>query len=174
MTAQPSRTLPSSRAAGWVLVAAAVAVTAVLAAPRLLQAAPELRGPDFALLAAQPMVIQLHVLTAIGAVALGGLIFSLRKGRLLHRVAGWIWVTLMAITAISSLFIVGINGDIWSLIHLISGWVLVVLPLAVWAARTHRVSFHRKAMTGIFLGGSLVAGGFAFLPGRLMWQVFVG
>jgi len=176
MTAQPSRILPSSRNAGWVLVAAAAVAIAALFGPQIITIAGKgrLHGPDLALFAAQPMILQLHILAALGTVAVGGLIFSLRKGQAFHRTAGWTWVVLMATTAFSSLFIVGLNGDVWSLIHLLSGWVLVTLPLAVYAARKHRVSIHRRAMTGMFVGGSLVAGGFTFLPGRLMWALFFG
>jgi uncharacterized membrane protein len=29
-------------------------------------------------------------------------------------------------------------------------------------------------MTGLFVGGLLIAGAFAFLPGRLMWQIVFG
>ncbi len=168
MTAQPSRILPSSRNAGRVLVAAATVATTALLGPQIITTV------DFALFAAQPTVLQLHVLAALGTVALGGLILSMRKGRTFHRTAGWIWVVLMATTAVSSLFIVGLNGDIWSLIHLLSGWVLIVLPIGVQAARKHRVDVHRRTMTGIFVGGSLVAGAFTFLPGRLMWQLVFG
>lgn len=176
MTAQPSRILPSSRNAGWVLVAAAAVAIAALFGPQIITIAGKgrLHGPDLALFAAQPMILQLHILAALGTVAVGGLIFSLRKGQAFHRTAGWTWVVLMATTAFSSLFIVGLNGDVWSLIHLLSGWVLVTLPLAVYAARKHRVSIHRRAMTGMFVGGSLVAGAFTFLPGRLMWALFFG
>jgi uncharacterized membrane protein len=176
MTAQPSRILPSGRNAGWFLVAAATAAIVVMFGPRMAVIAGQgrMHGPDLALFAAQPMVLQLHILAALGTVALGGLIFSMRKGQGFHRTAGWIWVVLMATTAISSLFIVGINGDFWSFIHLLSGWVLIVLPLGVLAARKHRVDVHRKTMTGIFVGGSLVAGAFTFLPGRLMWRLIFG
>ncbi len=176
MTAQPSRPLASSRKAGWVLLAAAAVATAVLVGPRIVAVTGEsrLQGPDLALFAAQPLVLQLHILAALGTVALGGLIFSLRKGGTFHRTAGWTWVVLMAVTATSSLFIVGLNGDVWSLIHLLSGWVLIVLPIAVRAARKHRVDLHRKTMNGIFVGGSLAAGAFTFLPGRLMWRLVFG
>ena len=136
--------------------------------------AARFHAPDLALFAAQPLVIQLHILAALGMVALGGLILSLRKGVWRHRIAGWIWTVLMMITAGSSLFIVGINGDVWSFVHLLSGWTLVSLPAAVYAARKRRVEIHRRAMTGLFVGGALVAGGFSFVPGRLMWRLLFG
>lgn len=172
----PSRALPDRRLVGRVLVGGALATTVILYGPQMSRiiAGARPHGPDLALFAAQPMVIQLHVLAAVAAIALGGLIFAMRKGRAFHRTVGWIWVTLMLATAVSSLFIVGLNGDVWSFIHLLSGWTLIVLPLGMWAARKGRVASHRKTMTGLYLGVSTVAAAFAFLPGRLMWNLFLG
>lgn len=51
---------------------------------------------------------------------------------------------------------------------------LTQAQLAVHAARRHRVSVHRKTVTGIFVGGSLAAGAFTFLPGQLMWRLVFG
>ncbi|ATQ44496.1 DUF2306 domain-containing protein [Caulobacter mirabilis] len=176
MAATPSRIRPASRLAGWALVAAAAIALALYAGPQIIALAKtsRLHAPDLALFAAQPWVIQVHILAALAMVALGGIILSLRKGDRLHRTAGWIWTILMMITAGSSLFIVGINGDVWSLIHLLSGWTLVSLPAAIYAARKHRIEIHRRAMTGLFVGGALIAGGFAFVPGRLMWRLLFG
>ena len=97
------------------------------------------------------------------------------KGTRLHRALGWIWVLAMGTTAVSSFFIHTINPDGpagLSFIHLISGWTVVSLPMAVHAARRHRVQAHRRAMTGMFVGGLIVAGALTFLPGRLMWAIF--
>jgi uncharacterized membrane protein len=33
---------------------------------------------------------------------------------------------------------------------------------------------HQRAMTGMFLGGMVIAGAFTFFPGRLMWRVIMG
>lgn len=169
-------TLPGNRAAGWMLVGAALLATLVLFGPRMLaivtHATPH--GLDVPLFLAQPTVLQIHILAAVTSVAVGAVILRARKGRTFHRTMGWIWATLMAATAGTSLFIVGLNGDVWSLIHLLSGWTLVSLPIAVGAARRHNVATHRRIMTGVFWGASIVAGGFAFLPGRLMWALFMG
>ena len=48
------------------------------------------------------------------------------------------------------------------------------MPSAVVLARRHNVARHANIMTGVFIGGIGVAGVLAFLPGRLMWQVFFG
>ena len=97
-----------------------------------------------------------------------------RKGRRFHRIAGWVWVGLTATVAGSSLFIFGLNGDNWSYLHIFSGWWIVFLTLAVVAARRHRVATHRAIMMVLFYGSLLLTGVFAFLPGRLMWQLFFG
>ncbi len=59
-------------------------------------------------------------------------------------------------------------------LHLLSIWVLVLLPLAVLAARRHRVGAHSKAMIGLFAGAHIIAGGFTLLPGRIMHSVVFG
>ncbi len=171
-----ARTLPGNRAAGWLLIAAAGAATLVLFGPRMLRIATGAtpHGPDIPLFLAQPTVLQVHILAAVASVAVGAIILWARKGRTFHRTMGWIWAGLMGAAAGTSLFIVGLNGDVWSLIHLLSGWTLVSLPIAVWAARRHNVNLHRRTMTAVFWGASIVAGGFAFLPGRLMWALFMG
>jgi uncharacterized membrane protein len=130
--------------------------------------------PDWALLARQSPVIQVHLYAALAVIVLGAVMMLSRKGRAFHRVAGWVWVVLMLVVAGSSLFITGLNGDKWSLIHLLAGWTLVATPLGLIAARRHKVRQHRRTMMGLFYGGVLIAGALAFIPGRLMWNVLLG
>jgi uncharacterized membrane protein len=80
----------------------------------------------------------------------------------------------MMTVAVSSLFIQLINNGHFSYIHLLSGWTILTLPLGVAFARRHKVKPHARMMTGLFTGGLILAGLFAFFPGRLMWQVFFG
>ena len=56
-------------------------------------------------------------------------------------------------------------------IHLLSILVLATLPLAVLHARRHDVAQHRMAMLMLFTGALVIAGGFTFLPGRIMHAV---
>jgi uncharacterized membrane protein len=118
--------------------------------------------------------VHAHVLTAVAAVILGGVLMTLRKGRRFHRVAGWVWVSLVAVTAGSTLFITSLNHGNWSLLHLFTGWTLITLPLAVWAAKRHVVAQHRRAMMGLFYGGFAINFFIAFIPGRAMWVMFFG
>lgn len=141
---------------------------------RLARLGFSLHAPRWDLLLTSPTAIQLHVAAALIALAIGVVLLIGIKGNGLHRTLGWIWVLAMATTAISSFFIHRINPGGLSLIHLLSGWTVIGLPMAVHAARRHRVAAHRRAMTGMFVGGLIVAGLLTFLPGRLMWAVFFG
>ncbi|KQY29592.1 hypothetical protein ASD21_04775 [Caulobacter sp. Root1455] len=134
----------------------------------------QLHTPNFGLLAVAPIQIKIHVAAVSTALAIGIVLMLGLKGNTVHRTLGWIWVTAMATAAISSLFIHRANAGSFSFLHLFAGWTLIALPMGVFAARKHKVRLHGRTMTGLFVGGLLIAGAFAFLPGRLMWQVVFG
>lgn len=151
----------------WPLPVAALAIVAVLAAFGA-------HWPNLAIFAELSPLTKVHVLAALAALLLGGILLTLRKGRAFHRFAGWGWAGIMATVAISSLFITSINPGHFTLIHAISGWILIALPLAVRAARRHDIKVHRRFMLRLFYGGLIVAGLFTFLPGRAMFKMFFG
>jgi uncharacterized membrane protein len=153
----------------WLLIAVAVGVGLALAA-----ASTVAHAPDWALLARQPPVIQLHIAAALLALLLGTVQLVGIKGTGLHRLIGWSWVIAMLTVAVSSLFIRQINPGAFSWIHLLSGWTLIAVPMAIFAIRKGRIGSHASGMTWTFVGGLIVAGAFTFLPGRLMWEVFFG
>ena len=126
------------------------------------------------LLNASP-VIQLHAFAAMAAFVLGLVQFAAPKGTLPQRTIGFVWVALLATISISSFWIHSIR--LWgpfSPIHLISIFMLIILPLAVLAAHRHDVRSHKRKMIGIFLGGLVIAGLFTFAPGRIMHAVLFG
>lgn len=123
------------------------------------------------LLEAAP-VLQAHVMGAITSFLIGAALLIGVKGRTFHRVFGYAWIVAMTVTAVSSFFLIGLNGNSYSLIHLLSGWTVIVLPMALAAARRRDIKAHRKQMTGLFVGGMVIAGLFSFLPGRFMWHLF--
>ena len=126
-------------------------------------------------LLAAPGVIQIHAFAAMAAFLLGIVQFIGRKGTIPHRSVGAIWVLLMLTVAISSFWIheIRLVGP-WSPIHLISIFTLVMLPLGVWRAHTHRVNAHKWTMISIFIGALVIAGLFTLLPGRIMNAVAFG
>jgi uncharacterized membrane protein len=119
--------------------------------------------------------IQIHAAAASAAFLLGLVQFAAPKGTLPHRAVGWIWVTLMAVVAVSAFFIHELRlWGPWSPIHLLAIVALVTLPLGVWHARNHRVPRHRVVMTSLFLGALVTAGLFTVVPGRLMHKALFG
>ncbi len=161
---------------GVITMAILAANPGALAAPvrYLEQAGYRPHLPHLGLLAAAPPVIQLHVAGAMVAFVIGCVLLAGVKGTGLHKRLGWTWVIAMTLTAVSSLFIKVIHPGHFSLIHLLSGWTLIALPMGIFAIKRGKVAAHRRTMTGMFVGGLLIAGLFTFLPGRLMWQVFFG
>lgn len=118
------------------------------------------------------LVLKLHVGGALTAFGTGTALMMGVKGRDLHKRLGYTWVVAMAVTAISSFFLTGLNGNQFSWIHGLSAWTLIGLPMGIAAARRKDIKKHRKDMTNMFTGGMLVAGLFTFLPGRMMWSIF--
>jgi uncharacterized membrane protein len=120
-------------------------------------------------------VIQIHAFVAMAAFVLGAVQLAAPKGTPRNRAMGWLWVLLLATIAVSSFWIHTIRmiGP-FSPIHLLSIFTLITLPLAVLAARRHRVAQHRNAMIMIFLGALVVAGLFTLVPGRIMHAVVFG
>ena len=140
----------------------------------LLDAFAHPHWPDLALVAAQPLVIKIHLLAALGAFAVATVQIFGPKGTLPHRLLGWIWVVFMLTVAVSSFFVRQINPGGFSFIHILSVVTIVVLPLLVLAARRHDVKSHRRHAISLYVGALLIAGIFTFMPGRLMWHVFFG
>ena len=46
--------------------------------------------------------------------------------------------------------------------------------MAIYAIRNRKVETHKRAMTGMFVGGLLIAGALTFLPGRFMFEFLLG
>lgn len=122
-------------------------------------------------------LIAFHLVTALGALAIGTQVMLRRKGTGSHRAWGWAWVVLMGGTAIASGFIrdyrvpniAGITP-----IHFFTVFVAYQLPRGIWFIRQGNVVAHRKTMRGLYIGGCIVAGVFTLLPsrflGRQLWQ----
>lgn len=127
-----------------------------------------------------PSVV-VHLVSAVAALVLGPLVLSARKGSRLHRASGCAWVTLMLAAAASSLFIRDFalpNVAGYTPIDLLTSATFAGLGAASWAIARRRVRRHRQAMWATYLGGCVVAGSLALLPGRylgdLLWRHTLG
>ena len=116
-------------------------------------------------------VVLIHLLAALGAVLIGGMMFALKKGTTLHRLLGRTWMILMLVAVLVS-FGIKTNGH-YSWIHLLSAWFLVVIFMALLSIYRRNIVAHRIWVTGGYIG-LVAAGAFTLLPNRLLghlvWQ----
>ena len=122
-----------------------------------------------------PLAIQIHLLTVVPTFAIGTwqIVFSV-KGSRPHRALGFLYLALMTITAGAAFFIRSIGKGHLSPIHLFIPLTLFGVISALWYARHGNISGHRWAMLGLYVGGLILAGALALLPGRLMHRVLFG
>jgi uncharacterized membrane protein len=119
--------------------------------------------------------IPLHAFAAMAAFVLGVVQLAAPKGTLPHRTIGWIWVVLMLTVAVSSFWIHQSRlWGLWSPIHLLSIFTLMIVPLGVWRAHRHDVRNHSRIMIFTFSGALVIAGLFTLVPGRIMHTVLFG
>ena len=122
-----------------------------------------------------PRVVQLHALSALVALVIGGVQLVGPTGTAVHRATGYAWVALMLVIAVSSFWIQEL--DQWrgfSFIHLLSILTLITVPLAVHAARRKAIARHRAAMMVLFWSALVLAGLFTLAPGRVMHRMLFG
>lgn len=121
-----------------------------------------------------PLSVQIHVAAAVAGIAIGALIFLLPKGTGFHRLLGWAWVSAMTVVAITSVLMIldlksGINA-----LHIFTAITVISLWGGLTGIRRGNVKQHAGSMVGLYVGGLMIAGLFAFIPGRTMWQVLFG
>jgi uncharacterized membrane protein len=114
----------------------------------------------------------LHLATVIPAFGIGALQFLKRKGTPSHKRLGRIYMMLMLATALITLAMPAQVGPQFlhhfGFIHAFSLLALFSVPIAYFAARRGYLNAHRAAMIGLYVGGILIAGAFAFAPGRML------
>lgn len=123
------------------------------------------------LLAAAPAV-QIHVVAVTLALVAGTWMLLARKGTAQHRTVGRAYLALMLTAAAVTVFIPMGGGYGW--LHLLSVGVVSAVVYGWSMARRGAVRAHRQTMIGLYVGGLLVAGFFAFMPGRIMHRVIFG
>ena len=127
------------------------------------------------LIAREPLAVQLHLVTVVPAFFLGTwLIFFSRKGARYHRVLGFFYLALMTVTAFAAIFIQSLHPGHFTWIHIFVPITLWGVVAALWRIRKGDVQGHKAAMLGTYFGGLIIAGGFTFIPGRLMYEIFFG
>jgi uncharacterized membrane protein len=126
-------------------------------------------------------VIAIHLSAALGALLLGPLaLWARRSGEqrpMLHRAAGYAWVTLMVATAVSALFIRDFrlpNLAGYTPIHLLVPLTLGGIFMAFRFLMQRNITGHRLAMQRLYWQACVGAGVFTLLPGRYLGQLVWG
>lgn len=116
------------------------------------------------------LALTIHLVTVIPAIPLGAYVILSRKGGQRHKMLGKIWLSLMFVTALATIFIRNANDGQFSWIHLFTLLTLVAVPQAIITARQGKIEAHKKHLRNFFIGALIIAGLTAFAPGRTMWQ----
>lgn len=120
----------------------------------------------------------LHLATVLPAFVLGAFQLLGRKGTRIHRLLGKIYMLLMLATGLITLAMPAEVGPRFfhhfGFIHIFSVIALVNVPIAYFAVRRGYIRAHRAAMIWLYVGGILIAGAFAFSPGRMLHRWLFG
>lgn len=119
---------------------------------------------------AHDLALAVHLTTAIPAIPLGAYVLFRRKGGSRHRSLGRVWLALMSVTAVATVFIRNVNDGDFSWLHLFTLLTFIAVPRAILSARAGRIDAHKRQLLGFYIGALLLAGASAFAPGRTMWQ----
>lgn len=120
------------------------------------------------------LVIWIHLITILVALALTSPLLLQKRGTERHKLLGWGWSVAMFSTAAVSFLIHESGPGLFSPIHLLSGLTVLGVPLIVFAARWHMVALHRFGVRFTVLGALLIAGFFTFPFGRMLGRWLMG
>ena len=120
----------------------------------------------------------LHLATVVPAFGIGLLQLARRKGTRAHKLLGRVYMVLMMATGLITLAMPAEVGprflDHFGFIHAFSVLALINVPAAYIAARRGNIKLHRVNMLALYFGGILIAGAFAFSPGRMLHSWLFG
>ena len=116
----------------------------------------------------------IHLALLAPAPVLGGYLLLRKKGTPQHRLLGRIYMILMVLSALISLFMPAQVGPQlvwhWGWIHALSFWTLISIYLALKYVRAGDIRRHKLFMLGLYIG-MMVAFAFTFSQGRLLSQL---
>ena len=122
-------------------------------------------------------IVLIHLCIILPCVVFGTYLIFAKKGTQFHKTIGKVYMTLMGITGILTLFIPAQVGqrifNHFGLLHLLSLLTIYSVPKAWFAIKRGDVKTHKSAMIKLYIGGIIVAGSFAILaPGRYLHTLF--
>lgn len=118
----------------------------------------------------------LHLWAIIPCVFINALLLIIKKGTLIHKRLGRIYMSLLLFTAVVTLFMPSNIGaslfNHFGWIHLFSVLTLWTVPTAYIAIKKGNVKAHKRKMISLYFGAILIAGAFTLTPGRYLHEVF--
>jgi uncharacterized membrane protein len=112
-------------------------------------------------------IVFLHLLVVLPCFFLGSYLLFAKKGSTFHLLGGKVYMVLMFFTGGLTLFIPAEVGarllNHFGFLHLLSLVTLWAVPRAWFAIKRGNVKTHKRAMILLYVGGILLAGGFAIL-----------
>jgi len=119
-----------------------------------------------------------HLYSVVPCFFIGTLLLLIKKGTKTHIYFGRIYMILMLFTAIVTLFMKAQIGpkflNHFGWIHLFSFLTIWTVPTAYIAIKKGNVKAHKRKMILLYFGALVIAGGFTFVPGRYMYELFFG
>ncbi|TKB51950.1 DUF2306 domain-containing protein [Ferrimonas aestuarii] len=114
----------------------------------------------------------IHLVTVVPAFLIGTYLIFTKKGTPSHKRLGRVYMILMLFSATTSLFMEAQVGSLvlghFGFIHLLSFLTIYAVPVAYFSAKNGNIKRHKMSMVALYVGGMLVAGTFALMPGRLL------
>lgn len=119
-----------------------------------------------------------HLVTVVPCIFLGGYLLAAYKGTRIHKLLGKIYMSLMFVTALITIFLPANVGPQFlghfGWIHLFTILTLWTVPTALIAIRKGNVKAHKRKMILLYAGAIVIAGAFTLVPGRYLHSVFFG
>lgn len=119
-----------------------------------------------------------HLATVMPCIFLGAYVLWAKKGTVIHKKLGRIYMVLMLVTAAITLFMPALVGpqllNHFGWIHLFSLLTLWTVPTAYTAIKKGNIKAHQRKMLLLYFGAIVIAGSFTLAPGRFLNELFFG
>ncbi|MGB3592176.1 MAG: DUF2306 domain-containing protein [Nonlabens sp.] len=113
-----------------------------------------------------------HLATVVPCIFIGGYLLLAYKGTPLHKTLGKVYMILMFITAVITIFLPAAVGatlfNHFGWIHLFTLLTLWTVPTAYIAVKKGNIKAHKRKMVLLYIGAIMIAGGFTLVPGRYL------
>ncbi|MCB0558958.1 MAG: DUF2306 domain-containing protein [Lewinellaceae bacterium] len=123
-------------------------------------------------------LMYIHLATVVPCFFIGTMLLLMKRGTKIHKDLGKIYMVLMLVTAIVTVFMPAQVGpsvfNHFGWIHSFSFLTIYTVPTAYLAIKKGNVKSHKRKMILLYFGAIILAGGFTLTPGRYLHGLFFG